>query len=111
MFHDWPAGVDWSDHQFPASLNVADIACGTGTLLMAVAAERRHTFALSPAGMGVSTRTVRDAGRVYGGGSRGAAQEELATLPDLDLAIMNPPFTRSVGGNLLFGSLPAADRR
>ena len=191
VFHDWPAGVDWSDHEFPASLNVADIACGTGTLLMAVAAEaeRRHTeaggqnapalhkamveqalhgydvqlsavhfaatslamlnpeiqfdrinlyvmplgadgddvslgsldflgesqaavqFALSPAGMGVSGRTIRDAGRVYGGGSRGAEQQELATLPDLDLAIMNPPFTRSVGGNLLFGSLPAADRR
>ena len=33
------------------------------------------------------------------------------TLPDLDLAIMNPPFTRSVGGNLLFGGLPATDRR
>ena len=191
VFHDWPAGVDWSDHEFPASLNVADIACGTGTLLMAVAAEaeRRHTeaggqnapklhkamveqalhgydvqlsavhfaatslamlnpdiqfdrinlyvmplgadgddvslgsldflgesqaavqFALSPAGMGVSGRTIRDAGRVYSGGSRGAAQEELATLPDLDLAIMNPPFTRSVGGNLLFGSLPADERR
>ena len=44
VFHDWPAGVDWSDHEFPASLNVADLACGTGTLLMAVAteAERRH---------------------------------------------------------------------
>ena len=191
VFHDWPADVDWSDHEFPASLNVADIACGTGTLLMAVAAEaeRRHTeaggrnaprlhkamveqalhgydvqlsavhfaatslamlnpdiqfdrinlyvmplgadgddvslgsldflgesqaavqFALSPAGMGVAGRTIRDAGRVYSGGSRGAEQEELATLPDLDLAIMNPPFTRSVGGNLLFGSLPAADRR
>ena len=191
VFHNWPPGVDWSDHEFPASLNAADIACGTGTLLMAVAseAERRHTeaggrnvaalhkamveqalhgydvqlsavhfaatslamlnpdiqfdrinlyvmplgadgddvslgsldflgetqaavqFALSPAGMGVSGRTVRDAERVYGGGSRGAQQEELATLPDLDLAIMNPPFTRSVGGNLLFGSLPAADRR
>ena len=24
---------------------------------------------------------------------------------------MNPPFTRSEGGNLLFGSLPATDRR
>ncbi|MXZ91483.1 MAG: hypothetical protein F4W95_14880 [Chloroflexi bacterium] len=191
VFHDWPDGVDWSDHEFPASLNVADIACGTGTLLMAVAAEaeRRHTeaggrnapalhkamveqalhgydvqlsavhfaatslamlnpdiqfdrinlyvmplgadgddvslgsldflgesqaavqFALSPTGMGVSSRTIRDAGRVYSGGSRGAQQEEIATLPDLDLAIMNPPFTRSVGGNLLFGSLPADERR
>ena len=33
-----------------------------------------------------------------------------ATLPDLDLAIMNPPFTRSVIGNLLFGSLPSTER-
>jgi len=29
-----------------------------------------------------------------------------APLPDLDLCVMNPPFVRSVGGNLLFGSLP-----
>ncbi len=29
-----------------------------------------------------------------------------ASLPSLDLCVMNPPFTRSVGGNLLFGSLP-----
>ena len=44
VFHNWPPHVDWSDHEFPASLNVADLACGTGTLLMAVAAEaeRRH---------------------------------------------------------------------
>ena len=47
VFHDWPAGVDWRYHEFPASLNVADLACGTGTLLMAVAAEaeRRHKVA------------------------------------------------------------------
>ncbi|KAF0247779.1 MAG: hypothetical protein FD167_2822, partial [bacterium] len=29
-----------------------------------------------------------------------------ATLPKLNLCVMNPPFVRSVGGNLLFGSLP-----
>jgi hypothetical protein len=29
-----------------------------------------------------------------------------ATVPALDLCVMNPPFVRSVGGNLLFGSLP-----
>ena len=46
-----------------------------------------------------------------GGGSRGAAEGVVARLPELDLAIMNPPFTRSVGGNLLFGSLPATERR
>ena len=188
VFHDWPSGVDWSDHEFPASLNVADLACGTGTLLMAVAteAERLHTeaggqdspslhkamveqalhgydvqlsavhfaatslamlnpdiqfdrmnlyvmplgsegsnislgsldflgeneaavqFALSSDNTGVATR---DAARVSGAGSRGVAEGVTATLPDLDLAIMNPPFTRSVGGNLLFGSLPSAERR
>ena len=47
VFHDWPSHVDWSDYEFPASLNVADLACGTGTLLMAVADEagRRHEAA------------------------------------------------------------------
>jgi hypothetical protein len=29
-----------------------------------------------------------------------------AMVPPLDLCVMNPPFVRSVGGNLLFGSLP-----
>ena len=188
VFHNWPLGVDWSDHEFPSSLNVADLACGTGTLLMAVAAEaeRLHTdaggqdapslhkamveqalhgydvqlsavhfaatslamlnpdiqfdrmnlyvmplgsegsnislgsldflgvseaavqFALSTDNTGVATRGAE---RVSGEGSRGAEEGVTATLPDLDLAIMNPPFTRSVGGNLLFGSLPAAERR
>ena len=188
VFHNWPAGVDWSDHEFPASLNVADLACGTGTLLMAVAteAERRHRdaggrnapalhkamveqalhgydvqlsavhfaatslamlnpeiqfdrmnlyvmslgadgervslgsldflgtseapvqYALSPEG---DRAASGDVAQVTGGGSRGVAEGAKATLPQLDLAIMNPPFTRSVGGNLLFGSLPAAERR
>ena len=188
VFHDWPAHVDWSDHEFPASLNVADLACGTGTLLMAVAAEveRKHKsvggtdaaalhkamveqalhgydvqlsavhfaatslamlnpsiqfdrmnlyvmplgaegdnallgsleflntdeaavqFALSNGEFGV---TLRDPGQVYGGGSRGVQAGVTARLPELDLAIMNPPFTRSVGGNLLFGSLPQSERR
>ena len=184
VFQDWPPHVNWADHEFPASLNVADLACGTGTLLMAVAAEveRRHTdaggnrtadlhkamveqalhgydvqlsavhfaatslamlnpdiefdrmnlyvmplgaegsnislgsldflgedevaiqFALSPEETGVATS---EAERVSGKGSRGAEEGETATLPNLDLAIMNPPFNRSVGGNLLFGSLPS----
>ena len=187
VFQDWPAHVDWADHEFPASLNVADLACGTGTLLMAVAAEveRRHTdaggqnaaelhkamveqalhgydvqlsavhfaatslamlnpdiqfdrmnlyvmqlgaegsdvslgsldflgedqaavqFALSADETGLATR---DAARVTGSGPRGVEAGVTATLPDLDLAIMNPPFTRSVIGNLLFGSLPSTER-
>jgi hypothetical protein len=38
----------------------------------------------------------------------GAASSAVAkaVVPDLDLCVMNPPFVRSVGGNLLFGSLP-----
>lgn len=42
------------------------------------------------------------AGQITGAGS----QATLAPLPQLDLAVMNPPFVRSVGGNLLFGSMP-----
>lgn len=34
------------------------------------------------------------------------SQATTATIPQLDLCVMNPPFVRSVGGNLLFGSLP-----
>jgi hypothetical protein len=34
-----------------------------------------------------------------------------ALLPQLDLCVMNPPFTRSVGGNLLFGSMPDDQRK
>jgi hypothetical protein len=39
----------------------------------------------------------------------GAASSSItnAKVPKLNLCVMNPPFTRSVGGNLLFGSLPA----
>ena len=188
VFHDWPPRVDWADHEFPASLNVADLACGTGTLLMAVAAEaeRRHSDAggtkaselhkamveqalhgydvqlsavhfaatslamlnpdiqfdrmnlyVMPLGaegskislgsldflgeakaevqIGLSDRDAgkapRGAERVSGSGTQDRKEGVTATLPDLDLAIMNPPFTRSVGGNLLFGSLPQGERR
>ncbi len=188
VFHNWPADVEWSEHEFPAALNVADLACGTGTLLMAVASEveRKHLaaggtdasalhkamveqalhgydvqlsavhfaatslamlnpsiqfdrmnlyvmplgvngdqallgsleflktdeaavqFALSDPDFGT---TLQDAGEVFGGGTRGADEGVTARLPNLDLAIMNPPFTKSGGGNLLFGSLPQAERR
>jgi type I restriction-modification system DNA methylase subunit len=36
---------------------------------------------------------------------------ESASLPKLDVCVMNPPFTKSGGGNLLFGSSPPDDRR
>ncbi len=41
---------------------------------------------------------------------KGAVLEKV-NLPRLDLCVMNPPFVRSVGGNLLFGNLPAAQRK
>jgi hypothetical protein len=37
-------------------------------------------------------------------------QPEALRLPPLDLVCMNPPFTRTCGDNLLFGSLPSAER-
>ena len=44
---------------------------------------------------------------VEGAEQVGAEDEQnVARLPSLDLCVMNPPFVRSVGGNLLFGSLP-----
>ena len=186
VFDSWPAETDWTDHAFPGSLNIADIACGTGTLLMAVAseAERRHVAAggaerdalhkamveqalhgfdvqlsavhfaatslamLNPAihfdrmnlyvmPLGASGEDVQlgsldflgqseapvqfplptsDAvepavpAKVRGGGGTGVleSERETAVLPPLDLAIMNPPFTRS---DLLFGSLSPGERQ
>jgi hypothetical protein len=35
---------------------------------------------------------------------------EKVRIPSLDLCVMNPPFVRSVGDNLLFGNLPATQR-
>ncbi|MBZ5495553.1 MAG: hypothetical protein LAP85_04060 [Acidobacteriia bacterium] len=43
-------------------------------------------------------------GSVRAGAS--SSKASMAELPELDLCVMNPPFVRSVGGNLLFGSLP-----
>ena len=43
-------------------------------------------------------------------GGKAIESKVQADLPLLDLCVMNPPFTRSVGGNLLFGSLPAKER-
>ena len=65
-------------------------------------------FALTAEAMEVNTRNAE---RVSGSGARGVEEGITATLPELDLVIMNPPFPRSVGGNLLFGSLPKAERQ
>ena len=182
VFDDWPPGLDWRNHESPAALQVADLACGTGTLLMAVAAEarRRHEAAggvnspalhqemveqslhgfdiqlsaihfaatslamlnpeiqfdrmnlyvmpLGAAGGEVSLGSLDFIGtqetpaqfalspdtmipapapaeRVAGAGRRPV---DNVRLPDLDLAIMNPPFTRP---QLALGRRPAAERK
>jgi type I restriction-modification system DNA methylase subunit len=50
--------------------------------------------------------------RTRGQESVGVTKREAKTieLPSFHICIMNPPFTRSVGGNLLFGSLPKKER-
>ena len=40
-----------------------------------------------------------------------ATEKAAVEVKDLDFIIMNPPFTRSVGGNLLFGALPPEQRK
>ncbi len=185
VFDNWPPQIDWTDSTFPSLLSVADLACGTGTLLMAVASEveRRHQhaggkdrdalhknmveFALhgydvqlsaihfaatslamlnpkiefdhmnlwvmplgvdngvvslgsldflvdrneTPAQFVLSPTMRPDSARQVSARGTSETDQGMARLPTLDLAIMNPPFTRSVGGNLLFGSLPAEQRR
>jgi hypothetical protein len=50
---------------------------------------------------------VRQGKKISG---KGEKEFDHAYLPELDLCTMNPPFTRSVGGNLLFGSLDDKER-
>jgi hypothetical protein len=175
---DWP--TDWSDLKQVGALRISDLACGTGTLLMAAAdvivdnhireslkshkrpqLDKLHrlivenilygydvlhsavhltasTLALrvpdipinvtnlSTLPMGtehgelgslefIESSTVGAAGlyakkpeRVVG---TLEASRQWVTLPQLDLCIMNPPFTSSRQPNLLFGSVPGKDRR
>lgn len=174
---NWPN--DWSDPEKLRNLRIADLACGTGTLLMAAAdvVVDNHTrncvkqgkeaqfdalhrvlmedvlwgydVLLSALHLTASTlmlrssevqientklrclplggsesklgsiefslsRTIRAttlfsqaATQLTGKEARGLYW---TTLDDLDLCVMNPPFTRSVGGNLLFGNLPEGER-
>ena len=185
----WPE-TDWSQLDDVRRLRVADIACGTGTLLMAACQAVTDNFIRSCAekGIVVDATMMRDlhqtlienvvhgydvlpsaihltastlgllapeiafqnmqlfalplgryeVGSVFLGSieyldhevirtqidlmgqrSGGHAASEMtgtglvasnAPLPRLSLCVINPPFVRSVGGNLLFGSLPR-DRR
>lgn len=53
------------------------------------------------------------AGQSVGAERRGVETIDKVSIesPNFNLIIMNPPFTRSVGGNLLFGALPKKERR
>lgn len=182
---DWE-GRDFGSPRVLADFAVADLACGTGTLLMASAQAITDQFILSrvrtersitetdikhlhetlmenvmhgydvlPSAvhltastlgmlapnvtyrkmnlfvmpMGVEGRTKRLGSLDFIGHSRVSTQLSLdnsqmevkqtgivaehyavAEVPTLDLCVMNPPFVRSVGGNLLFGSLPDDER-
>ncbi len=175
--------TDWGSNEHLSQLRIADLACGTGTLLMAAADavtdahirtkargdeeielatlqrilaeqvihgydvlpsaihltastlalrapqisfKRMNLFSLPHGGphrrLGsiefLEDRQVKDVTDLFGAVSTseqltGKGLEEIthAKIPPLDLCIMNPPFTRSVGGNLLFGSLPDAERK
>ncbi|MCL2656822.1 MAG: SAM-dependent methyltransferase, partial [Betaproteobacteria bacterium] len=182
---EW-AGQDFGAPKNLANFVVSDLACGTGTLLMASAQALTDQFIVSrvksgrslaetdlknlhetlmenvlhgydvlPSAvhltastlgmlapnvtyrkmnlfvmpMGVQGRTTRLGSLDFIGHSRistqltldnsqmevkqtGIVAEHYATaeVPALDLCVMNPPFVRSVGGNLLFGSLPDDER-
>ena len=182
----WP-DLDWADLGELASFTAADLACGTGTLLMATAEAitdnyihacyqvgqrpdlnglhrvllrdilRGYDVLPSALHLTASTLAMRDpeemvddvnlfslplrgrgkkeraalgsldyiTGNTINGdhplifhipgavreAGRGPEPDSAAPLPYLNLCVMNPPFTRSVGGNLLFGSLPKEQRQ
>lgn len=177
----WP-DMNWSDPSSLEKFRIADLSCGTGTLLMAasqaltdnfikfrisndeqvddkslrelhkliieemlygydVLPSAVHLTASTPALLAPETCFQKmhlyslpmgrmQSGQIYLGsidyisadtirtqldlmspgiGAEQVGAEEyqsVAPLPALDLCVMNPPFVRSVGGNLLFGSLP-----
>ena len=68
----------------PLGVEGSEIALGSLDFLGTSEATFQHS--LSPEAFGVATREVE---RVAGGGTHGVGS---AVLPDLDLAIMNPPF-------------------
>lgn len=169
----------WHDVEAVRALRIADLACGTGTLLMASAeaVTDNHVRAAAEAGvppalaslhqllmedvihgydvlatalhLTASTLALRASTTAFdqtnlhfmplGGPNRALGSIEFienreanapqllfregvqirgqqgealtfAELPDLDFCLMNPPFARSVVGNLLFGSVPEGDR-
>ncbi|WLA79529.1 hypothetical protein [Bradyrhizobium elkanii] len=177
----WP-DMNWSDTETLEKFRIADLSCGTGTLLMAasqaltdnfikfqisnneqvddeslrdlhklIIEEMLYGYDVLPSAVHLTASTLAllapetcfqkmhlyslpmgrmQSGQIYLGSidyissdtirtqldlmSPGIGAEQVgaedyqsvAPLPALDLCVMNPPFVRSVGGNLLFGSLP-----
>jgi hypothetical protein len=176
----WP-DIEWSDQKALKTFRIADLACGTGTLLMAasqavtdnyiryrlsrnesvddaalrelhklIVEEMLHGYDVLPSAVHLTASTLallapetcfrkmrlyslpmgRDqSGQIYlgsidyidantvltqldlmspgiGAESVGSETASVAPVPEIDLCVMNPPFVRSVGGNLLFGSIP-----
>jgi hypothetical protein len=179
MADKWDS-IDWADTKSLGSFRAADLACGTGTLLMAtyeaLTDNHIHTsyqqgvvpdlakthplimesvlygYDVLPSALHLTASTLAlrsssiqfDRMNLYslplgGKGARlgsieylqanqiwmdvdvfesalqvtgeGSASHPEAPLPQLDLCVINPPFTRSVGGNLLFGSSPDQERQ
>lgn len=171
--------VDWADAKALSRMRIADLACGTGTLLMAAAdvvvdnhvracvaggappklnqlhhvlvedilhgydvllsavhltastlalrvpdtpINVTHLYALALGGPKHALGTLEFLDKDYANGTLFSEPEHeqivgkkepaktRASIPPLDLCAMNPPFTRSVGGNLLFGNLPEGER-
>jgi hypothetical protein len=175
--------ADWRDLKQLEQLRVADLSCGTGTLLMAsadtfadayirdcaannlppdatavqriLAEQVLHGFDVLPSAIHLTASTlalrapqiaftrmnlfslplggphhrlgsieflagqqVSKVMDLFGAASAaeqttGTAPREVTTvsIPALDFCVMNPPFVRSVGGNLLFGSVPESERK
>lgn len=176
--NNWP-DTNWSNLEAVRAFKIADLACGTGTLLMAasqaitdnvvkfkvsdgisddtlralhktIVEEMLHGYDVLPSAVHLTASTLAllapetcfrkmrlyslpmgqaESGNIYlgsidyiseevirtqldlmSGDDAGAEDVEdrrsVAPLPMLDLCVMNPPFVRSVGGNLLFGSVP-----
>ena len=180
-FASWKK-IDWSSVEDVGKLRIADLACGTGTLLKAAVQTISDNHVREAAGKNkpVQLGAVHKAlveGSLYGldvipvaihlaasalsmhepdvqfrtmnlftlllggkdthlgsleflsgrektvqanlfGGAIGSGRTtghgdviDKVELPSFDLCVMNPPFTRSVGGNLLFGHAPPVERK
>lgn len=182
----WP-DADWSNLTKLKQFQIVDMACGTGTLLMAasqaltdnfikfqmskdesvdeatlkslhklIIEEMLHGYDVLPSAVHLTASTLAllapdtcfdkmrlyslrlgkvETGQIYLGSidyiSESMIRTQLdlmspaesartvgsndptsvAPLPSIDLCVMNPPFVRSVGGNLLFGSIADKEQR